>query len=66
MAIQDSHVRRAVAGDREVESVVFELKTGISLRNEEAGIKLSSMLWKRSLSCYVEELKRDSYDITRN
>lgn len=64
--MQDSHVRRVVAGDREVESVVFELETGISSWNEEGGIKLSSMLWKRSFSCYVEELKRESYDITRN
>lgn len=29
--MQDCHVRRVVVGDREVESVVFELETGISL-----------------------------------
>lgn len=63
--MQDCHVRRVVVGDREMESVVFELETGISLWNEEGGIKLSSMLRKHSFSCYVEELKRESYDITR-
>lgn len=64
--MQDSHVRRVVADEREVESVIFVLETGISLWNEEGGIRLSSMLWKRSFNCYVEELKRESCDITRN